>query len=199
MTSVILQGLEYDEIEEAVVSLFEDLRCTEFPVDVFELAGKLKIDVQKYSEVPPEDREMLVSKYEDGYSTCLGKYRYKIYYNDLLKEERIRFTLWYEIGHIQLGHFDNCHKTQEVMKAEANHFAVHAQAPMAAIIEYQPSDEYDLAEAFNLSFECASNRFASYLRVICYASTIERILDTRLFDVLTFPILEKRKEMVKCR
>ena len=85
------------------------------------------------------------------------------------------------------------------MKAEANHFAVHAQAPMAAIIEYQPSDEYDLAEAFNLSFECASNRFASYLRVICYASTIERILDTRLFDVLTFPILEKRKELVKCR
>ncbi len=126
MDKVILQGWEYDEIEDTVTNLFEDLGFTEFPVSCFEVASKLRIELKKYSEVPEEDREMLVSKYEDGYGSNLGKFRYVIYYNDKKDANRIRFTIWYEIGHIQLGHYDKFDKTQERMKAEANHFAVFA-------------------------------------------------------------------------
>lgn len=186
MEKLVLQGKEYDEIEETVNNLFEDLGYTQFPVDCFDLASKLKIDVKKYSDIQPEDRDMLIAKYEDGYGSCLGKFRYVIYYNDSLPDDRIRFTIWYEIGHIQLGHYDNCSKSQERMKAEANHFAIHAQAPMSAVILSNPQDVFDVSSTFNLSLECAANRYASYKKATAYPNVAKRILGGRILDILDF-------------
>ena len=75
MANLILQGNEYDEIEETVTNLFEDLGFSNFPIDCVEVASRLRIELKKYSEVPKEDKDFIVSKYEDGYSTCLGKFR----------------------------------------------------------------------------------------------------------------------------
>lgn len=193
MDKVILQGWEYDEIEDTVTDLFEDLGFTEFPVSCFEVASKLKIELKKYSEVPEEDREMLVSKYEDGYGSNLGKYRYVIYYNDTKDADRIRFTIWYEIGHIQLGHYDKFDKTQERMKAEANHFAVFAQAPMPAVILSEPYNEYDVSSTFNLSYECACNLYSSYLHVTYYPNIIKKIMQKRIINVLDFSKIRKKE------
>lgn len=193
MGKVYLQGWEYDEIEDTVTDLLEDLGFTEFPVDCFEVASRLRIDIKKYSEVPEEDREMLVAKYEDGYGTCLAKYRYAIYYNDKKNADRIRYTIWYEIGHIQLGHYDSFDKTQERMKAEANHFAVFAQAPTSAVILSAPYDEYDISSTFNLSLECAENVYSTYLNVSQYPGIVKKIMNQRIMDVLDFSKVKKKE------
>lgn len=193
MERFILQGEEYDEIEETVTSLFEDLGFTSFPVDCWEVASRLKIDLKKYSEVSKEDKDMLVAKFEDGYGSCLGKYRYAIYYNDEIDSDRIKFTIWYEIGHIQLGHYDNCKKSQQQMKAEANHFAVFAQAPMPAVILSKPKDEYDISSTFDLSLECAENVFSTYKKVTYYSSIVRKIMDKRILQVLDFSKVRREK------
>ncbi len=64
-----------------------------------------------------------------------------------------------------MGHYDNCKKSQQQMKAEANHFAVFAQAPMPAVILSKPKDEYDISSTFDLSLECAENVFSTYKKV----------------------------------
>lgn len=193
MANLILQGNEYDEIEETVTNLFEDLGFSNFPIDCVEVASRLRIELKKYSEVPKEDKDFIVSKYEDGYSTCLGKFRYVIYYNDKLTPERIKFTIWYEIGHIQLGHYDNCTKSQELMKAEANHFAVFAQAPMSAVILSEPKNQYDIMINFSLSRECAENMYFKYLNVIQYPNTVNKILNNRILEVCDFSKVRRKK------
>lgn len=193
MEKVYLQGWEYDEIEDTVTDLLEDLGFTEFPVSCFEVASRLRIDVKKYSEVPEEYREMLVGKYEDGYGTCLAKYRYAIYYNDKMNADRIRYTIWYEIGHIQLGHYDRFDKTQERMKAEANRFAIFAQAPMGAVILAEPYNELDISWTFNLSLECAENVYSTYLKVSQYPSVVRKIMNKRIMNVLDFSKIKKKE------
>ena len=186
MERVNLSGWEYDDIERTATDLFEDLGLTKFPPNCFEIAAKLKIELKKYSELSEEKREMMVSDYEDGYTTNTGKCKYTIYYNDKMDENRIRFTLWYEIGHIQLGHFDNCKKPQARMKAEANHFAVFVQAPMPAVIMYEPFGKYDVKETFNVSLQCASNIYSNYIKLTNYPGLMERIKKHRILDVLDF-------------
>lgn len=195
MSNLVLQGWEYDEIEETVTDLFEDLGFTEFPLDCFEVASKLRIDLKKYSEIPEENREMIVSKFEDGYGSYLGKYRFVIYYNDDMNPDRIRYTIWYEIAHIQLGHYYKFNKTQERMKSEANHFAVFAQAPMPAVIMANPNNEYDISSVFNLSLECAEYVYSTYKRVTCYPSTIKKIMNKRIVTVMDFSKIKKKERI----
>lgn len=193
MDTIHLQGREYDEIENTVTDLFEDLGFTEFPVSCFEVASKLKIELKKYSEVPEDEREFFVSKYEDGYSLNLGKFKYVIYYNDKINSDRIRYTIWYEIGHIQLGHHDRLDKSQGRMKTEANHFAVFAQAPMPAVILSEPYNQFDISSTFNLSLECAENVYSTYRKVTIYPSTVRKILNKRILSVLDFSKVRKKK------
>lgn len=193
MDTIHLQGREYDEIENTVTDLFEDLGFTEFPVSCFEVASKLKIELKKYSEVPEDEREFFVSKYEDGYSLNLGKFKYVIYYNDKINSDRIRYTIWYEIGHIQLGHHDRLDKSQGRMKTEANHFAVFAQAPMPAVILSEPYNQFDISSTFNLSLECARNVYSTYQKVTCFSGTVKKIMNKRILQVLDFSKIRKKK------
>ena len=76
----LMCGSDYDQVEEACNILIEDLGIKIFPVKCFEVAWLLGIEIKKYSEIPPEDREKVVSKTEDGYSAKIGD-RFFIYYN----------------------------------------------------------------------------------------------------------------------
>ncbi|MBR5032459.1 MAG: ImmA/IrrE family metallo-endopeptidase [Treponema sp.] len=188
MIGKLLKPEDYDEIEETVVNLFEDLGYTEFPVDCFDVVSKLKIELRKYSEVSEEERDYLIANFEDAFTLKVDNVQFILSYNDNMPPERIKFTLWYEIGHIQLGHLDGCNKSQALMKEEANHFAVFAQAPMPFVIMQRPYDEFDIANRFNLSLECANNVYRHYLNVIQYESVERKILSSRLMDIMQFSI-----------
>ena len=56
----LLQGKDYDRIEEIANDLIEDLGLTLFPVNCFEVAFLLGIEIKKYSDIPEEDREFVI-------------------------------------------------------------------------------------------------------------------------------------------
>ena len=93
------------------------LDFAEIPVDVFKLCQKLQINLIKYSNI---ESELLSFLSNDGF-TILDKEKrqYKIFYNDLMPDEKIRFTIMREIGHIMLDH----KKYNKKNENEANIFA----------------------------------------------------------------------------
>ena len=127
--AIQLSGCENDEIEEEVNCLFEDLKIEKSHADCFEVAKLLDIELIKYSEVHKDDWKFMTTKYNDGFSVMKSKSKYMIFYNAQLPANIVQFTIWYEIGHIQLGHlYENRGKSSEQMQAEC--FAVHAQRTM---------------------------------------------------------------------
>lgn len=175
---------DYDEIEEDVMYLYEDLGLTEYPTNPFKVAQLLGIEVRKYSDVKPEDEEFMVSKYEEGYSTMTNKMKYIIYYNDLLPDYNVKFTIWYEIGHIQRGHlYDNMKQSQARMKSECNHFAVFAQAGMPFVFRLTPKCPEDLMETFGISWTCSNYVFDNYLYLRQFPNVCRKILSSKILEI----------------
>lgn len=181
-----LVGNDFDEIEEDVFNLYEDLGLTEYPANPFTVAQLLKIEVKKYSDAKPEEKEFMVSKYEEGYSTMINKVKYIIYYNDLLPKCTVNFTIWYEIAHIQRGHlYDNMNQSQARMQSECNHFAVFAQAGMPFVFEVNPKCPNDLMETFGIGWECANYVFDNYLYVRQFPNIRRKILTSKILEIAT--------------
>lgn len=181
-----LEGWEYDEIEEIATDLLEDLGFSQFPLNPFEVANKLSIEIKKYSEIPNQNKDFVISKYEDGFSSLIAKSKYIIYYDEKISYKRIIFTLWYEIGHIQLGHYDNETKTQERMKAECNYFAKFLIAPMPFVIIFHPLCPVDISNEFLISNECATYVYEDFLNAIQYSSITDKILSKRIARLLQY-------------
>ena len=182
----ILKGYDYNAIEETANDLIEDLGLRLFPVNCFEVAFLLGIEIKKYSEIPEADRDFVVSKYEDGYSIKIcGKYI--IYYNDTLDRNRIKFTIWHEIAHIQLGHLEyDCTKSYARLEEEANHFAAYVMAPLAFIHNLGLSDPWEIADVCEISFDCACNVYEHYQKAFQFASIRNAILSGRIVKLLTY-------------
>lgn len=120
----IIYTQRYEEITTVVVETLEKAGVRHLPVSPFEIADRLGIKVRKYSEAGPEKREYLLSLQKDGFSFKYTKDLFEfpvfiIWYNDDMLEERIRWTIAHEIGHITLGHLEE----SELAEAEANFFA----------------------------------------------------------------------------
>ena len=182
----ILKGSDYDRIEEFANDLIEDLGLKLFPVNCFEVAFLLGIEIKKYSEIPDEDRDFVVSKYEDGYSVRIEN-KYIIYYNDTMIRERIKFTIWHEIAHIQLGHLEpDCTESYARLEEEANHFASYVMAPLAFIHNLGLSDPWEIADVCEISFDMACNVMNHYCSAFQFASIRNTILNGRIVKLLTY-------------
>lgn len=182
----ILKGRDYDRIEEIANDLIEDLGLKLFPVNCFEVAFLLGIEIKKYSEIPTADRGFVLSKYEDGYSIKIcGKYI--IYYNDAIDYNRIKFTIWHEIAHIQLGHLEaDCMGSYERLEEEANHFAAFIMAPLVFIHNLGLSNPFEIADVCEISFDCACNVYEHYIRAFQFDSVRRVILAGRIATLLTY-------------
>lgn len=129
----LLKRKDYDRIEETVNDIMEDLGLKLFPLNCFEMAFLLGIEIHRCSEFNERDREFIMSKCECGFTVRKGG-KYFIYYNDALDRSRIRFAIWHEIARIQLGHLEtDCTISCAQMEEEENHFAAYVMAPLAYI------------------------------------------------------------------
>lgn len=125
-----------------------DLQLYHYPIDPFKIISKLKIGLMKYSELSEINKCDMTTVYrglksKDGYSQYDGE-NYAIAYNDkIYSNDRIRFTLMHELGHIYLGHLYDFEKTElakndmtrkeyKVLENEANVFARNVLAPSIA-------------------------------------------------------------------
>lgn len=118
-----LNEYEFYEIEKEAECFFMGLGTVTPPADCYEAAGLLKIELIQYSKLKEGVSGLFRAKFEEGFSVFNKNTGFQIYYNDSLSDEKIQETIWYEIAHIHLGHFDRGNKkSQEQMQAECLYF-----------------------------------------------------------------------------
>lgn len=126
-----LSSRRYETIKRAVADFLEDYNVKELPVDVFELAKKMKIKVVFASEIlkkhPKKVDEYILFKYPHSYLYYNPEQQQLIIYIDDVgcKRKRQRFSLAHELMHIILGHTEQ----NEENEAEANFGATYLLAP----------------------------------------------------------------------
>lgn len=183
--NVYLRGSDYEQIEEEANDLVEALGLQFFPLDCFEVAERLGIVVIPYSELPEHARNEALSKSEDAYSRKKNG-KYIIYYNDEKPPARIKFTMWHEIGHIQLGHLDDCEKDTERIEAEANHFAAYILAPLVFVFLLGLETPCEIADTLGISIDCACNVYEHYQKAMRNPAVKDKILNGRIARLLTY-------------
>lgn len=181
----IMKGINYDKTEAEADDLIDDLGVKNFPLNCFEIAELLGIKMHAYSEFPEEERQFIISKYQEGFS-LFNNNCFHIYYNDSLDYNRTKFTVWHEIGHIQLGHFDSDNKISQKQEEEANHFAAYLMAPLSMIYKLNLEDPQKIAEIFEISIDLACNAYTHYTRAFRYTRIKDRILNGRLAKILVY-------------
>ena len=139
------------------------LRLQSFPIP----AKKIKCDgvmitsYQKYSEKTGIPIEHITLGYELDDAFLLKELRpglQLILYNKEKYNNRVKHTLWHEIGHIKCGHRQH----GEIEEVEAHFFASQANAPSAVIKEiarrgYRIDVDF-LVQCFELSKEAAQKK-----------------------------------------
>lgn len=182
-----LTGNDFDNIEEDVFHLYEDLGLKEYPANPFKVANLLGIELIKYSGLKQEARKVILSKYKEGCSVMKNKREYVIYYNDALPECTVRFTVWYEIAHIQSGHlYENMGGDPLRQQSECNHFAVFAQAAMPFVFQLQPDCPEVLMKVFGLGWTCANYVYDNYLYIKRFPLITRKIVSSKILEQFDF-------------
>lgn len=89
--------------------------------------------------------------------------KYIIIYNETQSEQRIRWTISHELGHIMLNHLRGvCADTNK--EAAANYFARELLLPLAVLDSLGARSAEDIAEICNVSLEAAQIRTESFKR-----------------------------------
>ena len=89
-------------------------------------------------------------------------YEWYIFYNDYNCFQRQRWTIFHEIGHIYLGHFEDDFMTYEEKESEANFFAKYSIAPPPLINITDCKSPSDIADNFYVSGEASVYIFTSF-------------------------------------
>ena len=165
----LLLDKRYEEIKQVVADLYERYSITTIPVDPYGLAKRMGITLVPYSTLKESVRSEVNQAYKDGFKYLLedldiGEGTWYVWYDDEQSDERIRFTILHEIGHIVLGHLQE----SELAELEANFFAKFAIAPPILVNIIAPTDYVDIANAFGLSAECAYYSMNYYLKWKAY-------------------------------
>ncbi len=162
-----LPDSRYDAIKQTVVELFirYDVNC--IPINGFEIAAKMGIDVVPYSAYPPSVQEMMRRESPDSFFIEKNDGKQLIYYDSDQIYGRMNQSIMHEIGHIVLGHTQE----SELAEAEAKFFAKYALAPPALVHRMNPSDPYALAEYFDISFQAACIAWDYYRKWLAFSGT----------------------------
>ncbi len=162
----------YDEIEREVYYVLEECEITDYPIDVFEIAKRLHINVIPYSSLSPKELMEAMEQSLDGYSGYdmnpeTGLHQDFIYYNDRVGYQRQRWTVLHEIGHIVLGHHD-MDIPYNLAEAEANYFAKYCIAPYPLINITECANPWEISDTFDVSFEASCYIYASFQKWLQY-------------------------------
>lgn len=126
-----LSDQRYEDIKIAIANFLEDYNVKKIPVDVFDLAEKMKIKIVFSSEIikkyPKKFDEYKLFTYPHSYLYYdPDSQRLIVYIDDLgTKKKRQRFSLAHELMHIILGHTEQNEKNE----SEANFGATYLLAP----------------------------------------------------------------------
>lgn len=157
--SVKLSGDRYEEIKNEVVCLFEkaDVHC--MPINGYEIAASLNVNVIPYSAFTASKRELAIKLSPDGFAAFdSGKWRICVNDDGNIAFGRRNFTILHELGHIVLKHTED----SDLADAEANFFAKFAQCPPILIYQYGLTSVGDIMERFGVTLSSAKYALAYY-------------------------------------
>lgn len=111
--------------EDKAEQLLQELKINTLPVDVYDVARKLGIEIMELSE--PEWFSGLLLTIEDGYYIIVNK---------IMTPEKKRFTIAHELGHYALHKNEVCYMdndAQEHLQRQANIFAAALIMPKTKV------------------------------------------------------------------
>ena len=159
-----------NEIEQTVLKLFSIVKVRKFPISCFDICRQLGIKLYPYTTLSEKKRKAALKESKDGFYMIVelspNIFEYRIYYNDTMPRERIRFTIMHELGHIMLDHKEH----SILAETEANYFAGYALAPPPIVAEIGIADFVELADRFDVSQECALYAMRRYTKWLQYGS-----------------------------
>ncbi len=167
-----LTSRTYLECEKAVADLYVMLDITMIPINPFAIMKRKGYDIMEFSECSlPKD-----VKQADAFSFIHPHTNAKtIVINPNRSEQRKRFSLMHEIGHIILKH----QGSSDYAELMADYFAGYALAPPPVVDLYRIKNYQELAEVFNVSDACAEvcfNRYKKWKENVKYLRTHEKQL-----------------------
>ena len=188
-----LSSKRYDQIQEHVNRLLIAYSGLQFPIDLINIINQMPgVELRMYSSVL-EEKKLLCKISEDGFTQTKDGVHI-IWINDGIYNDRQRYTIAHELGHIVLGHFCKDDLPEEIREAEANFFAHRLLAPMWAIRQLSCKDPWNVSYQFGISMECACNRvnnYNSWISIGAPTTELEHLLslfmmfDNRLEQELT--------------
>lgn len=149
-----------------------------FPVEPLTIIRDEHYGITKYSELADEyscsiEQVCICLQSREG-KTVLSEDNYSIAYNDTKNDNRIRFTLMHEIGHIFLNHLIDFEKTEilrdgklqsgmsqqeyKVLENEANAFARNVLSPVSMFLTLKNKSIENTSYVFGISLPAAETR-----------------------------------------
>lgn len=171
----IIYTQRYKEIATTAVETLEKASVSCQSISPFEIARNLKIRIRKYSEIAPDDKAILLAMQKDGFSNLLIKDQFStpifyIWYNDEMPEERVRWTIAHEIGHIMLGHLEE----SQLAEAEADYFAgILLVAPIFKRVQKLTTIP-DVQRIFGLNIEATTHTISRYKNRYMYGNILKK-------------------------
>ena len=182
-----------EEIKSEVAFMFQECGITTVPIDCFEIAEKLYYKLVPYSKLSERKKNIALNFSEDAFSTYkidkkTNMVKPIIFYNDLVcNPQRIRWSIFHEIGHVYLGHHDNVEDSNDEQDAinekEANFFAKYAIAPPPLIGLYECGNAYDIADRFDLTLESSLYSMYYYNKRITYGPRTVEPYEQEILDL----------------
>ncbi len=160
----------YTDIEHKALALYIECSITSTPIDPFKIIQQKGWIIKSVEGLSCVLGECGADESSDGYS-CYDPERrtYIIAYDPGKPIARIRFTLMHEIGHIDMGHFQE----SDLAKKIADAYASYVLAPSPLIYALKCEDYIDVANCFNVSLECAYYCFQRYLNWYNFSGNIK--------------------------
>lgn len=167
MIFLFLPVSRYNEIKHEVLFMYEECEITSLPIDCFEIARKLYYHLVPYSQLSDRALRQAMQYSSDGFSSIrknpyTGMYEWFIFYNDFNSLPRQRWTIFHEIGHIYLGHFEDYTMSDAQKESEANFFAKYSIAPPPLINMVECESATDVAAMFYVSGEASVYIFSYF-------------------------------------
>lgn len=141
---------------DIICDVYEQNMISDFGYSLKTLCNNLEINLIPYSSFG-KGIDILIAKDKDGFS-CLNPNNSKceIYYNDRkYPNDRIKFTIPHELGHILLGHLLYSHEETKTEKWQADLFANELYCPQAFMIYYKLLTPSDLVSNFGITWSYA--------------------------------------------
>lgn len=155
-----LRNERYEYIKRKVLQTLKECNIKTVPIDPFLICKIRGYKLVKYTEkYNSENIKKVCERFPNGFR-YLNNGEKIIEYNDTHSPERIRTTLFHEIGHFELKHIYDC----SLAEAEAEWFGVYMIAPSPLVDLFKIEDSVDLAVKFDTSIECGYYSMLRYIK-----------------------------------